>query len=855
MASEPTTSALVIKAALDIIHEPGEVFEVRIPKTKAGTLSGYFTDTTEAALIISRQDKHTSVYATVNPVAPAVAARAEGKLQISYTTTSDAEILKRRWFLLDFDPVRPAGISSTKEELHAAKECAESVADWLSSIGWPEPLHACSGNGWHLMYRVDLPNDQDTRINIEFATKMLASIFSTSQVNIDVGVYNAARIWKVYGTTSRKGSHTDERPHRLSMITSVPKEWALVTPEQIDTVARPLRDAKSDEYRDMSGEYISDMVKWLSDRGQTVTSGPRPLFGNEGQKWTIAYCPFNKEHTDPVVGLVNNRPIFRCLHNSCSAFRWKEFREKIDPTYRDPETIEARLREWCLGEDPEPDRELVQAAATLARRVPEVLKRLRKDCPRPRVTVLEEALKNERKRYLRETRGSEHYEKGNIVGLTHRVREYQQAGELPMYWIADYDHRIRVGPVGDIDCPKMSEADEIALMAHFHRAGDIWVKQTHAAQTMKLLAEEYRVNPIRHWLKRLHWDGIPRLTNWLSTYMGTSDNEYTRAVGRKWLISAVARGMEPGIQADHMLIFEGKQGVGKSRAARILGGRFYTEYSASVSGVNAHRDMTAVISGKMIVEMSELATLRRADMESLKAVLTACADDVRLSYERDAKTYPRTCVFLGTTNEIHSPYIQDMTGARRFWPVQVGVRNKVNTERLKDEAEQLWAEAVAAFEGGEDWYTVPTVEVEKEQSDRQLTLEESDPWFGRIRASLTDPDSYTNEAYYIRDEYHEGAPTGNFIVRAAAPHIMLGMIIGIDTSRQTNNDTLRLRNILRLIGFKKTRPSKGWMGATYAYDLDRSSAPHLWSAIEGAKNASKFPKPNSKAVFDNRDRD
>lgn len=837
-----TKPAVLIKAALDLLHEPGEVFEVRIPKGKGQTLSGYFDDTTKAALFLARENgRHPGIYATLNPVDPVLIARGENVLQVSFTTTTDAEITRRRWFVLDFDPKRPAGISSTQEELEKSRECAESVADWLSSIGWPQPYHASSGNGWHLLYRVDLPNDDETRINFEFAVKMLSTIFSTPETIVDSTVFNASRIWKVYGTVSAKGSNTAERPHRVAMFERVPDKIELVTPEQIGNVARPLRDAKADEFRDMSGEFIGDMAKWLSDRGVTVTSGPRPMFGNEGQKWVLSSCPFNTNHTGPIVGLVNNRPIYRCLHNSCSAFRWKEFREKIDPNYRDPDLVERRLREWCEGDAAEIDGELVQSAAALAKRLPTIIKRLKAEMPKARVTLLEEALKNERRRYLRESGRGEHNEKGNIVGLIGRIRQYQQAGELPMYWIADYDHRVRVGPVGDIRSTKITDADEIAAMVHFHRYGETWVKQIHTSQAIKFLAEEYRTNPLRQWLSAFEWDGIPRLDNWLSVYMRTRDNEYTRAVGRKWLISAVARGMEPGCQADHMLIFEGKQGVGKSRAARILGGQFYTEYSASIGGINAHRDMTAVIIGKMIVEMSELATLKRGDMESLKAILTATHDDVRLSYERDAKTYPRTCVFLGTTNEINSPYIQDTTGARRFWPVVVGIDGPVNTAALTADVEQLWAEAVHCFQKGEDWHTVPTLEVLAEQADRQVLLEDADPWYARIRFALTQPDSYV-ESFFIRPQYENGVQTGEFVVRAGPFHIILSEIVGLEVSRQTQGDTNRLRKILMSMGFHKVRPAKGWFGGAYAYDMCRSNAPHLWPAIEAARRSIKFPK-------------
>lgn len=837
--------AILIKAALDLFHEAGSVFEVRIPKTKAGTISGYFNDTAIAAALISKENgKHQSIYVTVNPVNPDLLARSENRLTFgSFMTSSDGDVTRRRWFLMDFDPVRPAGISSSDSELLEARDKADSVVEWLTSIGWPEPIRADSGNGVHVMYRVDEPNDDPARIDFECALKMLSSIFSDDRVKVDVTVFNASRVWKIYGTVSAKGSSTEERPHRVAMLTRVPKELKLLTREQIETVARPIRDADSNEYRDMTGEYIGDMVKWLTDRGQTVMSGPRPMFGNEGQKWIISKCPFNETHQSPMVGLVNNRPVYRCLHDSCSAFRWKEFRAKVDPTYKDPETVLDRLRAWCNGDQAEMDAELVQTACATGKKLAEIIKTLKKECQRPRVLLLEDLIKSERKRFQQATIG-ENNEKGNIVGLINRTKAMQAEGIVPMFWIADYDHRVRAGKIGDISAPKAGEAEEIEMMVRFHSMGDSWVKQSHMSQVIKYCAEEFRVNPLRAHFKQLRWDGTKRLSNWLPFYMGTKDTEYTRAIGRKWLISAVARAMEPGCQADHMLILEGIQGIGKSQALRALGGQFYCEYSGGMSGQGtAHKDMVAVIAGKLIVEMSELATVRRADMEALKAILTTTVDDARLSYERDAKSYPRTCVFAGTTNEVGQAYIADLTGARRFWPCHVGESGPVKTALLKQDRDMLWAEAVEAYESGEDWYSVPQELVSEEQSDRQMSIENNEPWFVKIRDALTDPDSYSNGLFYAVPKYEKGQDTGEFNVRMGPIHLVLGMILHIDTSRQSQMDTLRLYKILRGVGFKKVRPSQKWHGSSYAQEITRDAMPHLWPAINQARKAVKFPKP------------
>jgi hypothetical protein len=132
--------------------------------------------------------------------------------------------------------------------------------------------------------------------------------------------------------------------------------------------------------------------------------------------------------------------------------------------------------------------------------------------------------------------------------------------------------------------------------------------------------------------------------------------------------------------------------------------------------------------------------------------------------------------------------------------------------------------------------------VAEEQADRQMSIENTEPWFLKIRNALTDPDSYANELFFAVPRFINGQPTEDFNVRLGAMHTILGVLLQIDTSRQTQQDVMRLQKILRGIGFKKTRPSQKWMGSTYANDLSREALPHLWSSIDQARKSIKFPK-------------
>ena len=217
-----------IEAALALLHEPGAVFEVRIPKAgKAGTVSGYFDDPAAAAREIERYDgKVPGVYVTLNPVNPALMARAANRLRERATdTTADKDVLRRRWLLIDVDYTRPTGISATDEELKAAGVVARKIKTYLEDeLGWPLGILVHSGNGGHILYRIDLPNDDASRDLLKNVLLALAGRFDMKDadgnptVHVDTGVFNSARIAKVPGTMACKGDNLRERPHRRSRI-------------------------------------------------------------------------------------------------------------------------------------------------------------------------------------------------------------------------------------------------------------------------------------------------------------------------------------------------------------------------------------------------------------------------------------------------------------------------------------------------------------------------------------------------------------------------------------------------------------------------------------------------------------
>jgi hypothetical protein len=216
-----------VARAISHLFEPGDVVEVRIPKTRAGVVAGYFDNLATMAEAICQADakyRASGVYYVLNKINPALLGRAYNRLkEYAEHTTADNNILGRRWLPVDLDPVRPPGISSSDEEHAAALARARTIATEMAGE-WGRPILATSGNGAHLLYTLDLPNNEDA---LRLVTGTLAALdrrYSDDVVKVDVTCANAARIWKAYGTVARKGDSSPGRPHRLSRIVEVPSD-------------------------------------------------------------------------------------------------------------------------------------------------------------------------------------------------------------------------------------------------------------------------------------------------------------------------------------------------------------------------------------------------------------------------------------------------------------------------------------------------------------------------------------------------------------------------------------------------------------------------------------------------------
>ena len=307
------------------------------------THSGYFDDHEALARAVEALDADPAVagiYVTLNTVNPALLARRANRIKMRLSrkdaTTADADILRRRWLPVDIDPVRPSGVSSTDDEHDAALNAAERIAAYLKEQGFPAPVRADSGNGAHLLYRIDLPNDDPSTALVKGALATLDALFSNETVTVDTANHNAARIWKLYGTLSRKGDNTPERPHRRAKVLSAPGEIGVVPIERLQHLAGLLpREAPKKKTGGI------DLAAWLADHGIAVRS-TRPYQG--GTLYVLAGCPFSSAHKDGAFAIqfANGAVFAGCHHASCGggAQRWPELREQYEPK-RTPKPKEA----------------------------------------------------------------------------------------------------------------------------------------------------------------------------------------------------------------------------------------------------------------------------------------------------------------------------------------------------------------------------------------------------------------------------------------------------------------------------------------------------------------------------------
>jgi predicted P-loop ATPase len=245
----------------------------------------------------------------------------------------------------------------------------------------------------------------------------------------------------------------------------------------------------------------------------------------------------------------------------------------------------------------------------------------------------------------------------------------------------------------------LADSDDVQVRHYVETRYKLTSKQA-IQDGMTLICEENSFHPVKEYIDTLVWDGTERLNNLFIDYLGADDNAYTKAIARKMCTAAVARIYTPGCKFDNVVTLIGSQGMGKSTFVAKLGGEWYSDSFGTIQGKEAYE----AIQGVWIVEMAEMAGMKKAEKEQIKHFISKRDDRYRVAYGKRTENFPRQCIFIPTTNE-EDP-LEDPTGNRRYWvcPCKIENAKKSIFDDLSNEVDQIWAEAKVRFEEHEPLY-------------------------------------------------------------------------------------------------------------------------------------------------------
>lgn len=652
-----------IERALSAMFDFGDVVELRALYGKGRTQridSGYFSDlhalAEEAARLDNTRDPAPAgVYVTLNRLDPALLARSPNAIEAKVgdgATTADKHITRLRWLLVDCDPCRVSGISSSGDELAAATRRAAQVEAWLTQQGWPAPLRAMSGNGAHRLYRLDLPNEAASVVLVKRCLAALAGRFDDDAVKVDPSVYNPARISKVYGTTARKGADTDDRPHRRAELTGAPDAVQVVDLALLEALAAlaPADKGKGGKTTTKpkaasgkaptpnDGEYwragdAGAVEAWAAGHGLTLRA-------KDAHTWHVDCLTSGGAHTDGAALILTDGGYvrYKCHHASCGG-------------------------------------------ATIA----DVLR-------------LYPAPKSERRQTP--TKGDDD------LLLSERIEaDLHEWGYR--FWLNDMDNTVWDGD------KLFDDVGAAVLKMQAYDAGYAEEKMLSALDTAVVaLAAMRRRHPLREYLGALTWDGqdhIAKLAGFvkdkhpsISCADGTRRSAFHAFLAR-WLVGSIAKihGDKSAAMGNFVLTLAGSQNLGKSHFAHWLcplEGYFVEQGIHPDSKDISMRRITT-----WVWEIGELgATTRRADVEALKGFITAATVTERRSYGHFDMTKPAIASYIGTVNDDGAGFLSDTTGNRRFAVIDLAsldwkYETEVDPAQVWAQAMHLWRENPKAY--------------------------------------------------------------------------------------------------------------------------------------------------------------
>lgn len=324
-----------------VFKRDDELFEIRILGDR--TWSGYFYDI-ETAIEALKPFDNANIYYSINEVKKACASRDQFNCfrQVRGTATSKQDIEHRWWLPIDIDCERPSGVSSTNEEKAKAHKKAQDVFVFLRNNGFSTPVVCDSSSGYHILYPIDMENTQESEDCIKEFLEILANNFTDESVKIDTVLHDANRILRLSGSYGRKGRSSEDRPHRLAKILSVPSEIARMKVEQIQAFNDKYRiKVELPQRRQFNGNMNHEefnLREFIQKYGIEVAKEV-PISGG-GTKFVLKECCFDSQHKAPdsaLFELPNGAVAFKCYHNSCSKYDWRAFRLHFDPHAYDHE--------------------------------------------------------------------------------------------------------------------------------------------------------------------------------------------------------------------------------------------------------------------------------------------------------------------------------------------------------------------------------------------------------------------------------------------------------------------------------------------------------------------------------------
>lgn len=351
--------------------------------------------------------------------------------------------------------------------------------------------------------------------------------------------------------------------------------------------------------------------------------------------------------------------------------------------------------------------------------------------------------------------------------------------------------------------PGWSDADMANAKLYFERVYGIWSPAKFKDALLAVVSAERTYHPVREYLDSLVWDGTERLDTLLVEYMGAEDTPYVRAVTRKALCAAVARIYEPGIKFDSMLVLNGPQGMGKSTFYALLGKEWFSD-SLSIADM---RDKTAAekLQGYWILEIAEMNGIKKVDVETVKSFLSRTDDKFRQAYGTVVESHPRTNIIVGSSNS-DSGFLRDITGNRRFWPVDVTGLGHRHPWELED-IDQVWAEAVVRYRAGEELFLKGAVAADAVR--HQLDAMESDDREGIIEDYLSRllPDGWDNMDLFQRRSFLGGGEFENagLVGTVARDRVCTLEVwcecLGKERSNIKRSDSYEIEGILNKLGW------------------------------------------------------